>query len=104
MSYEQQVQLRADGALQGRTSACVFQEAYTFKDDGRPDIAALANRHLIDSNEILTIWMPFIAAAPGFADNADDTSLITDGDILAAVQGMWPSVAPLYYNTDGTPI
>jgi hypothetical protein len=104
MSYEQQVKLRADGSFQGRTSAVVFEQALIFKDDARPDIAALARRHLADAGEVLSIWMPYMAATPGFADHANDTSLITDGDLLAATQAHWPTVSNVFYADDGTPV
>lgn len=104
MSYEDQARLRADGPLQSRTSTAVFEQATIFKDDGRADIAALARRHLGYAAGVLEVWMPFVATAPGFADHADDTSAITDADLLAAVQGGWPVVASVYYQADGTPI
>lgn len=104
MSYQDQITLRTDVSLQGRASACVFEQALIFKDDGRPDIAALAQRHLADPAGVLAIWVPYIAATPGFADHADDTSQITDADLLAAVQALWPTVADAFYHDDGTPI
>lgn len=104
MSYEQQTRLRSDGSLQARTSAVVFEQALIFKDDGRLDMAALAKRHLADASEVLTIWMPYMAATPGFADHALDTSQITDADLLAATQAHWPTVASVFYNDDGSPI
>lgn len=104
MSYADQVMLRTDSSLQSRTSVSVFEQATVYTNDGRPDIAALADRHLRDAAGVLMIWMPFIAAAPGFADRTEDTSQITDGDLLAAVQGMWPKVASVYYAPDGTPV
>ena len=36
-------------------------------------------------------------------DGTVDSSQITDGDILSAVQAEWPTVAALFYDTDGSP-
>lgn len=103
MSYLAQAELRVDGPLQARTVACVFEQATIYTDDGRPDIAALADLHLRDSTTVLGVWMPFVAAAPGFADH-ESSEDITDADLLAAVQADWPKVASVFYNADGTPI
>lgn len=102
MSFVNQAALVADQAFQSRGAACVFQQAEIFKDDGRADIAALALRHLQIPVEIGNVWPAFLAAAPGFADQAD-SSAITDAQILSAVQADWPTVAQAHYNADGTP-
>jgi hypothetical protein len=104
MTLAGQASLVDDTALQGRAAACVFGQAEIYKDDGRPDIAALARYHLKSPSLIQTIWAPFIAAAPGFADHAGDSSAITDGDLLATVQADWPTVAALWFAPDGTPV
>ena len=84
MSYSAQAQLSADGDFTNRVAACAAVEVDT---PDQPTAWARDN-----------IWR--IAASPGFADkyeyalNTDvenpgaDPAVITDGDILAAVQAM----------------
>jgi hypothetical protein len=43
MSYQTMSQLLTSVEFQGRLRACMMEQAMTFKDDGRADIAALAN-------------------------------------------------------------
>ena len=103
MSYEQISRLVLDEPLAQRVQACVWEQASIFIDDGRGDIAAFANQTLRSPISIKSMWMPVIANSPGFAEKVDDTTQITDGDLLASVQANWPRLAKLYYNDDGTP-
>ena len=103
MTYENQHKLLEDSAFQNRGAACVFEQAEIFKDDGRPDIAALAKYHLRSPGNITYTWGSYLAAAPGFADSADDSTAIDDGQILAAVQADWPTVAAVYFDSTGEP-
>jgi hypothetical protein len=94
MTYANQATLAADLEFYGRVTACTQEQANTFKDDGRPDIAALAENVLADSG--LTSWFIWLVATqPGFGDTADGTA-ITDGQILSAVQAVWPTVAAVH--------
>jgi hypothetical protein len=104
-----QSQLAADTDFQSRTRACCTQQADTFKDDARADIAALATDILRLSGGPLGTFYTLNAAGPGIAekvDNGDGTisqEKVTDGDLLSLTQAEWPTVAALYYAEDGSP-
>jgi hypothetical protein len=116
MTYKVQSQLVADAEFQMRCQAVFTEQAFHFKDDGRGDMAALANKLLMAPNVPLAgsssvpyTFINLLAASPGFADEVDngdgtiDSSKITDGELLSATQAQWPTVASLFYNPDGTP-
>jgi hypothetical protein len=110
MSYLSQWRLTYDDEFVSRSRAALTNQAVIFKDDDRGDIAALANSLLTAANPQETdTFVGMLAASPGFADMADqgggnvNSSLIADGDILAAVQAEWPTVAALFYGPDGGP-
>lgn len=110
MSYLSQWRLAADDEFVGRSRAALTQQAEVYKDDERGDISALATSLLTGDNAQETnTFVVLLAAAPGFADTADqgdgtvNSSLIPDADILAAVQAEWPTVAALFYADDGGP-
>ena len=109
MSYLSQWQLAYDDGFVSRCRAAITNQSVIFKDDGRADIAALADSILTvaDAQEINT-FLSMLGAAPGFADAADngdgtvDSSQITDEEILAAVQAEYPTVAALFHTqTEG---
>ena len=109
MSYLSQSQLETDAAFGDRCRAAITNQALIFKDDERGDIAALAEAMLRGEAPGTGTFVRTLAASPGFAataDNGDGTvnsSLISDDDILAAVQAEWPTVAALFYANDGGP-
>jgi hypothetical protein len=113
MSYLSQWQLTIDSPFVGRVNAALIQQADVFKDDQRPDMAALANALLVGAPvggvPPAQTFIQLVAAAPGVADTADtgdgtvDSSKVDDADILAAIQAEWPTVAALFYDADGTP-
>ena len=110
MSYQAQWRLTYDDGFVSRSRAALTNQAALYKDDGRADIAALAESLLVETNPQETnTFVAMLAAAPGFADMVDqgdgtvDSSQISDGDILAAVQAGWPTVAALFYDADGSP-
>lgn len=110
MSYRSQYQLAADVGFQSRTQATLTEQGLVFKDDGRADIAALATDLLKGPNARTFTFVNLLAGSPGFADSVDqgegviDSSVITDPQLLSAVQALWPTVAGLFYSSDGTPI
>jgi hypothetical protein len=110
MSYESQWHLTYDDPFVSRCRACLTNQAAIFKDDARPDFVALANAVMTsDPPSIFPTWQSLLGAAPGFADAADgpggiDSSAIADEEILAAVQGLWPTVAGLYFDAAGEPL
>ncbi len=92
MAYANSAALRGDAAFFGRLDACCCEQALTYKDDGRADIAALAEDVLVKGASGL--FPPFICSQPGFGEVTDSAD-ITDGQILAAVQAVWPEVAAM---------
>jgi hypothetical protein len=111
MSYQSQWKLQNDDAFVSRTRAAISNQSMIFKDDARPDMAAMAEALLRGDVPGQTLaFVAMVAAAPGFADTADngeggvDSSLIPDADILAAVQADYPTVAALYYDAEGNPL
>lgn len=95
MSYESRADLATSPEFRERVLACAVEQALVFKDDGRADIAALADS-ILRATENAGGLVPLVAAAPGFGD-ALDQSAITDGDILSAVQYAWPVYAEVLY-------
>lgn len=110
MSYQAQSQLENDGNFQQRTRAVCVQQANTFRNDARLSWVSVANGILKDEGNLWVTFNRLSAAAPGFADKAEqpngsvDSSLITDEELLSVTQASWPIVAELYFNEDGTPI
>lgn len=109
MTYRGIADLANDGFFIQRLDACLTQESNVFRNDGRGDISALAYAILRNEGTIMRTFIDMAAAAPGFADKAEqpsgqvDSSQITDGDILSCVQAAFPAVAAIYFNSDGTP-
>jgi hypothetical protein len=109
VSYQSQTQLSDDPQFQARVRGCSISQATVFKDDARPDFVALSEAIMRQENcQLSFFWLT--AASPGFAENADDgeggidSSAISDADILASVQGNWPTVAALYFDAEGSPL
>ena len=109
MSYLSQARLGADLDFQNRTRSALTQQASVYKDDARADIKALADGLLKGDSDAEASFIALLAAAPGFADMVDqgdgtvDSTQVSDGDILAAVQAGWPTVAALFHPEEGTP-
>ncbi len=110
MSYKTQAQLADDVWFQARVRAAAEEQADTYKDDQRPDFVAVAEEVLRGSGELVATFVRLSAAGPGIAEKADtgdgtiDSSLVTDGDLLALIQAGWQVVAGLYYDDTGAPI
>jgi hypothetical protein len=110
MSYQAIDQLVNDATFAGRNRAAALQQAETFKDDGRPDIAATARDVLRDVGSVTSAFNRLAAAGPGIGDKADngdgtiDQAKITDADLLSLTQANFPTVADLFYADDGAPI
>jgi hypothetical protein len=103
MSYLSQARLAVDGPFVARSRAALTNQSLIFKDDGRADIAALAESLLkVGNPQEINTFLDVLAASPGFAEMVDtgdgiDSTQITDGDILSAVQAEYPTVAALFY-------
>jgi hypothetical protein len=108
MSYHAQTQLEQDQAFQLRVRAVNTEQAQTFLNDGRADIAATAAAVLRDDGGTGSALLRLAAGAPGVAaevDNGDGTinsSRVTDAELLAITQANFPTVAALFYNEDGS--
>jgi hypothetical protein len=109
VSYQSIDQLTKDAVFAGRATACATEQAETYKDDARPDWVAVARNVLKGSAAELQAFCRMAAAGPGVGDKVEtgdggiDQSQVTDGDLLALTQANWPTVAGLYFDTDGTP-
>ena len=95
MSYLAQAELVSDYAYQQRLTACTSEQAATFKDDPDPANAALAGQILADAALGASWFLWPVATAPGFGD-AGGQANIQDGQLLAAVQALWPTVAAVH--------
>jgi hypothetical protein len=111
MSYSTINALVQEPNFQGRVRACTIEQAQVFKDDARPDFIALSNDLLRGEPAALMCFIRLTAGAPGLGDAAEsgpgdgiDQSNISDEDILSSVQATYPTVAALYYTSDGQPI
>lgn len=96
MTYANQAALGTDPAFTARVGAAITEQALVFKDDGRADIAALADMAIQSPAAAQTGMLPLVAAAPGFGDAADQAT-ITDPQILSAVQAVWPTYAGVMF-------
>jgi hypothetical protein len=95
MTYQSRADLAADASFRERVTACAVEQALIFKDDGRPDIAALADAIILGPTNAAPL-VPLVATSPNFVEVTDQTT-IPDAEILAAVQAVWPTYAALAY-------
>lgn len=65
---------------------CVAEQAKAFINDERPEYYLLASQAIGSVESVADQMRPLVATQPGI--NADSS----DGDILAAVQSLWPVV------------
>lgn len=87
MSYEDQYKLATfDQDFRGRVSACVTEQAKVFINDGRPEFYLLARDAITSPAAVLNDMILVVTTQPGI------TAESTDGDILSAVQYVWPTV------------
>jgi hypothetical protein len=86
VAYLDQYHLTTDQEMQGRVGMCIAEQAKTFINDTRPEFYQLAYVAIGDYKTVTAQFMPLVCTQPNFSDTA------TDGDILAAVQYLWPTV------------
>lgn len=116
MSYASQSALANEPAFQNRCMAAFTEQAQVYRNDGRADIAALANHMLtfpfqpaFGGSNIPYAFITLVAASPGFAGQVEDneggidSTQVDDGELLSSVQANWPTVADLFFEDDGTP-
>ena len=110
MSYLGQSQLEMDPTFQGRVRAADTQQAESFINDGRPDMAACARGVLRNDPGVGDCFLRLAAGGPGIADKVDngdgtiDQSRVSDADLLSLTQTNFPTVADLFFTDEGTPI
>jgi hypothetical protein len=99
MTYQDSANLTADQEYQRRLQACVTNEALLKPDD------AFADKLLTTPMLAITAFAPTVAVAPGFGDKyvAGGQAAITDGDLLSAVQSLWPRMSELHLPEPPTP-
>lgn len=88
MSYESQAGLAVDREFNARLSSALTTE-------GRAQVTDSLGKLIMNSPQHgVTIFMPFVSSAPGFADKfqAGGQATIQDLEILSAVQASWADV------------
>jgi hypothetical protein len=107
MSYQGMAGLAQDSDFQARVKAAATIECQSRLDDpNRADWSNLAYDTLRNADHTMDSFIRFVAQTPSIADTAGDPpdqSLISDGDLAAAVDNCYPVVSSLWYNPDGTP-
>ena len=79
-------------------------------NDQRLDMAACAGAVLRDDPGPGSTLLRLAASAPGIADEANngdgtiDQSKVTDGELLSITQANFPTVAHLYFDSEGAPV
>jgi hypothetical protein len=107
VAYISMDQLSADTNFQSRVRACVVQQALTYVNDGRPFMVNCAYDCLRGQEQTLQAFYRLAGVNPGFAQSASpsggtpDQTQVTDGALLAFVQGQFPTVAAMFYAPDG---
>lgn len=85
MSYLSQASLATyDQTFKLRLGMVVVEQAKIFTNDGRPEFKLLADQALANYLAVTERFVPLVATQPGMNPDA------TDGDLLAAVQYLWP--------------
>ena len=92
MTYQAVYSLGTDPSFRNRLNAALTTESAAKTDD------PLADQAMRNPEATVTWFMPFITAAPGFADqySTGGQESIDDGELLSATQAAWPRVADLY--------
>jgi hypothetical protein len=109
MTYLAQSKLESDPAFSARCRAALTEQSLVFKDSQLPDLQALAGDLLRNAGAPTGTFLRMLAGAPGFADEVDvgdgqiNSSLVSDANLLAAVQADFPVVAALYFDSEGEP-
>lgn len=92
MTYQDVYNLGIDPMFRQRLNAALTTESAAKTDD------PLADQTMRNPEGTATWFMPFITAAPGFADQyaGGGQAEIDDGELLSATQAAWPRVSDLY--------
>lgn len=90
MSYATQDALSQDKGFYSRVRMCVAEQAEVFVNDGRPQFQQLAYQAITALDSTTAQFVPMVSVRPAMTTEA------TDGDILAAVQYVWPIIGARY--------
>lgn len=90
MTYQDQAVVAYDQEFTNRVEMCIAEQAQVFVNDGRPEYYLLAQTAIADLAMVRNQMVPLIATRPGM------TAASTDGDIMAAVQYVWPMAGARY--------
>lgn len=90
MAYQDQYDLTQDKSFQERVTMCIAEQAEIYVNDGRPEFYQLANQALAALEPTAVQFVPLVANRPAMSTSS------TDGDIMAAVQYLWPIVGKRY--------
>jgi len=92
MTYQDAAQLARDPMFGMRLGAALAKEAVGKPSDYLVDII------LKNPDVGAAYFMPFVASAPGFDETYGQggQGLITDGELLSAIQASWQRVYDLY--------
>lgn len=90
MSYQEQNDLSTDPQFRSRVRMCVAEQAETFVNDGRPEFKQLAMQAINALDPTTDQFVPLVSVRPAMSMSS------TDGDIVAAVQYVWPIVGARY--------
>jgi hypothetical protein len=87
MSYLAQSALATfDQYFKNRLAMSVAEQAKVFTNDSRPEYKLLADQAIGSYLSVTDQLLPLVATQPGMTSDA------TDGEIMAAVQFLWPLV------------
>lgn len=90
MSYQEQNDLSTDQGFRGRVRMCVAEQAEVFVNDDRPQYKQLALQAITALDPTTDQFVPMVSVRPAMSTTS------TDGDILAAVQYVWPLIGSRY--------
>jgi hypothetical protein len=90
VSYNSQANLSKDPDFQHRIEMCIAEQAEVFVGDARPEYKGLAFQAVSALETTTAQFVPLVAMRPGITDES------VDGDILAAVQFLWPTIGARY--------
>ena len=83
MSYADVYTLSTDFGFQSRVTAASTEQALVFVNDDRPEFKEPASRIILSAGNAAPLF-PLVAAQPAMSVDS------TDGDILSALQAVWP--------------
>jgi hypothetical protein len=83
MTYLDTYNLSIDLVFQTRITAAATEQAMIFVNDSRPEFVEPARLVVLSAGNAVPFF-PLVAGQPGMSSES------TDGDILAALQAVWP--------------